>query len=139
LLLYVADASDPTFRTQLEVTQTVLKEIGADALPGRLLLNKVDRLEEQQRAALAREFPDAILLCAKAPSDVAALRQAILTFFEASMVEGELLVPYAKQPLVGEVHKAARVLSEEYDESGARLRVLAHPAELARLGRLLGR
>ncbi|MEO5730683.1 MAG: GTPase HflX, partial [Byssovorax sp.] len=33
LLLYVADASDPTFRSQLEVTRSTLAEIGADVVP----------------------------------------------------------------------------------------------------------
>ena len=90
-LLYVADASDPTFRGQLEVTRTVLGEIGADAVPSRLLLNKVDRLDAAARGALAAEYPEAILLSAKEPADVAALRQTIVAFFEASMVEGELV------------------------------------------------
>ncbi len=139
LLLYVADASDPTFRSQLEVTRAVLGEIGADAVPSRLLLNKVDRLDAEARAALVAEMPDAILLSAKDATDVTALRQTIVSFFESSMVEGELLVPYAKQSLVGEVFEAARVLSEEYDAEGRRLKVLAHPAALARLESLLRR
>jgi GTP-binding protein HflX len=54
------------------------------------------------------------------------------------MVEGELLIPYGKQSLIGEVYESARVLSEAYDESGARLVVRAHPAALARLQSLLG-
>jgi GTP-binding protein HflX len=139
LLLYVADASDPTFRAQLEVTRGTLAEIGADAVPSRLLLNKVDRLDDAARAALAAELPDAILLSAKDVADVAALRLTILAFFESAMVEGELVVPYAKQNLIGEVYESARVISEEYDEAGRRLKVRAHPAALARLTSLLGR
>jgi GTP-binding protein HflX len=139
LLLYVADASDPTFRSQLAVTREVLDEIGANALPGKLLLNKVDRLDDADRSALAREFPDAILLSAKIPRDVAALRQIILDFFEASMVEEELIIPYAKQGLMGDVYEATRVLQENYDESGRKLTVRAHPETIARLTSLLGR
>jgi len=139
LLLYVADASDPTFRAQLEVTHAVLREIGADAVPSRLLLNKVDRLDEPTRVALAAELPDAIMLSAKDASDVAALRQTIVAFFEAAMVEGELLVPYAKQNLVPEVYEVARVTAEECDTAGRRLKVLAHPAALSRLESMLKR
>ena len=137
LLLYVADASDPTFRAQLSVTRTVLAEIGADTVPGILLLNKIDRVPEAEREALARELPDARLLSAKAPADVAALRQAIITFFDRELVEGELLVPYDRQALLGQVHEATRVVAEDYDERGARLKVLADPATLARLERAL--
>lgn len=139
LLLFVADASDPTFRGQLEVTRVTLGEIGAGDVPSRLLLNKVDRLSERERAALAREFPGAILLSAKDPEDVAALRRTIIDIFEAAMVEGDVFIPYSKQGLVSEVFEAARVLSEEYDEKGQRMRVLAPPATLARLTHLAER
>ncbi len=139
LLLYVADASDPTFRAQLEVTRSVLREIGADAVPSRLLLNKVDRLDADARRALSAVLPEGILLSAKDEHDIGALRQTIVTFFEATMVEGEILVPYAKQGMVGEVFDAVRVIAEECDESGRRLKVLAHPAALARLESMLRR
>ncbi|KYF48703.1 GTP-binding protein HflX, partial [Sorangium cellulosum] len=139
LLLYVADASDPTFRDQLGVTRSVLSEIGASEVPSRLLLNKVDRLSEDERDALRLEFPEATLLSAKIPADVAALRESIIAYFEASMVEAELLLPYAKQSLIGEIYENARVLSEEYGDDGGRLSVRAHPAALDRLRSLLAR
>jgi GTP-binding protein HflX len=139
LLLYVADASDPTFRRQLAVTREVLGEIGATSVPSRLLLNKVDRLDAETRSALRREYPEAIALSAKDPGDIASLREVILDFFEASMIEGELLVPYAKQNLVGEIHEVARVLRETYDEKGCLLKVRANPEALARLAGLLSR
>ena len=139
LLLYVADASDPTFRDQLAVTQGVLGEIGAADVPSRLILNKTDRLEAEARDDLRLEFPDAILMSAKAAADVAALRETILAFFEASLVDGELLLPYGKQNLLPEIHESARVLSEEYDEAGGHMKVRAHPEALERLRTLLSR
>ncbi len=137
LLLFVADASDPTFRAQLEVTRTVLGEIGAQEIPSRLLLNKVDRLNDKERKALSGEFPEAIQLSAKDPQDIASLREMIIAFFDSTMVEGEILVPYAKQNLLGEVYEHARVIGEDYDETGARLRLRAQPAALARLEQIL--
>ncbi|WP_434047536.1 MULTISPECIES: GTPase HflX [Sorangium] len=139
LLLYVADASDPTFRDQLGVTRSVLSEIGANEVPSRLLLNKVDRVPEDERDALRLEFPEATLLSAKTPADVAALRESIIAFFEGSMMEAELFLPYAKQSLIGEIYENARVLSEEYGDDGGRLAVRAHPAALDRLRSLLAR
>jgi GTP-binding protein HflX len=133
LLLYVADASDPTFRHQLSVTRTVLGEIGAGEVPHLLVLNKIDRLDPEARAALRGEFSDAIHMSARDPVDVAALRERIIAFFEAAMVEDDLLVPYAKQNLLGEVYESARVLAEAYDDAGARLHVRGHPTALARL------
>ncbi|MGZ8390946.1 MAG: GTPase HflX [Rhodoplanes sp.] len=137
LLLFVVDASDPTYESQLEVSRNVLKEIGADAVPSRLLLNKIDRVSEEDRAALRAKHPDAILLSTTSAQDVAALRETIIAFFEASMVEDQLVLPYAKQGLLSEVYENARVLSEDYDATGRILRVRGLPAAIARLRRTL--
>ena len=96
LLLFVVDASDPTYESQLEVSRTVLREIGAEAVPSRLLLNKIDWVSESDRAALRARHPDAILLSAKSPEDVGALREAIIAFFESAMVEDQIVLPYAE-------------------------------------------
>jgi GTP-binding protein HflX len=133
LLLHVADASDAALAAHIDVTRQVLEEIGAGDVPRMVLLNKVDRVDEQGRAALALTYPEAVQLSAKSPADVAALRDRIVAFFERDMVEEELLVPYARQSVVGEIHAACRVLGEAYEEGGARLRVRAHPEVVARL------
>ncbi|HMY22076.1 MAG TPA: GTPase HflX, partial [Polyangium sp.] len=86
---------------------------------------------------LSREFPEAILLSAKDPADVARLRQTILDLFEERMIDGELVIPYSKQALVSEVYDHARVQSETYDEAGAHLSVRAEPAVLGRLRTLI--
>lgn len=138
LLLYVVDASDPTYEAQLEVSRGVLREIGADAVPSRLVLNKLDRVDAAGRAALMEKHPDAILLSAHAPEDVSALRETIIAFFEAAMVEDVLVLPYAKQGQIGEVYETVRVLSEEYDEAGRVLKVRGLPGAITRLQRSLG-
>jgi GTP-binding protein HflX len=133
LLLFVVDASDPTYEAQLEVSRSVLREIGADIVPSRLVLNKLDRVDADGRAALMQKHPDAILLSAHAPEDVSALRGTIIAFFEAMMVEDVLVLPYAKQGLIGEVYESARVLSEEYNDAGRVLKVRGLPGAITRL------
>ena len=135
LLLYVADASDPSWEDQLEVTRAVLREIGAAEVPSLLLLNKIDHVDQATRRVLRKRFPEAILLSAHAPADVASLRQAVLDFFEALMVEADLQIPYARQGLVGEVYESARVLSETFDEAGRTVRVRSLPGAVAKLVR----
>ncbi|WP_043833281.1 GTPase HflX [Muricoccus aerilatus] len=137
LLLYVVDASDPTYEAQLEVSRSVLREIGADTVPSRLVLNKMDRMDAAGRVALMEKHPDAIMLSARAPDDVSALRDTIIAFFEAAMVEDVLVLPYAKQGLLGDVYESARVLSEEHDETGRVLTVRGLPGAIARLRRSL--
>ncbi len=134
LLLYVVDASDPTHAAQLEVTRSVLAEIGADTAPSKVLLNKADRLTTDERQALLRQHgEDAIVLSAHDAGDIALLRQRIVDHFEAMMVDEDLLVPYARQALIGTVYEAARVIGEDYDEAGTRLRIRALPGAVAKL------
>jgi GTP-binding protein HflX len=137
LLLYVVDASDPTHDAQLDVTRSVLREIGADSVPSKLLLNKADRLDDAAKQDLLRRHgaDGAMVLSAHDPRDVAALEQTIVAFFEASMVEEELVVPYSRQSLLGDIYENARVVGESYDETGTRLTVRGLPAAIARLRR----
>jgi GTP-binding protein HflX len=137
LLLFVVDASDPTWEAQLEVSRSVLREIGAEVVPSRLLLNKIDRVSAADRAALRAAHPDAILLSAKSPADVAALRETIIAFFESAMVDDQIVLPYAKQGLLADVYDNARVLSEDYDTTGRIMQVRGLPGAIARLRRAL--
>jgi GTP-binding protein HflX len=138
LLLFVADASDPTFRAQLEVTHGVLAEIGAESIPSRLILNKWDRVEPETRAVLQAEFPDAVAMSAHDPADVARLHALIVAHFDEALQELHIRVPYAKGALVGEIRQTARVLDETCDEVGHNFHLRAEAAFVARLHAQLG-
>lgn len=133
LLLYVVDASDPTFRGQYEVTRTVLREIEADQAPSLLVLNKIDRADPELRAALKAEFPDAIQLSALDPDDVARLRQIIIDHVSKALVEAELFVPYSHHAVVAALHEHALVLRETHEDEGTRLTVRASAEVLERM------
>ena len=137
ILLYVVDASDPSFRSQLAVTREVMDDIGANHLPSRLVLNKVDMVSEEGRQALREEFPDAIQLCAHDPDDVSDLADTILAFFEQDHEDAELFVPYAQGRVVGEIHACLRVLREEHEADGTRLEVRGDKAVVQRIRRSL--
>jgi len=138
LLLYVVDASDNTFRAQLEVVNEVLREVGVEGIPHLLLLNKADCLNDEQKHALMQEFPDAVLMSTRQPSDIQALRDRIKQFAEGGMVEEEIFVPYTANGIVGEIRSKMRIVNESYDGDGMRLRVKAKVADLERLRKLLG-
>jgi GTP-binding protein HflX len=138
LLLYVVDATDPMHAEQLEVTRTVLRDIGADSVPSRLVFNKADRLDAGARQALCQSHQSdgALVISAQDPEDVAALRETIIAFFEDAMVDAEIVVPYPKQSLLGQVYETARVVEEDFDDQGTRLRVRGLPAAIGRLQRM---
>ena len=114
LLLHVVDGSDPAFREQHAVTEQVLSELAAGQNPRILVLNKADRLEPETRAALEAEFPEAIVLSARDPHDVARLHARIVDFFERTFEETEMVVPYAQAGVVHELHENGRVTRQEY-------------------------
>jgi len=123
LLLFVVDASDPSFRSQIEVTQSVLNEVGTSHIPRITILNKRDALTEEEISNLRKEFPEAILFSALDKDDLKKLRDLILNHFEKDMEDAEILVPYATKGVIGEIRSKLRVLGETYDNSGAIFKV----------------
>jgi GTP-binding protein HflX len=133
LLLHVVDASDPSWQSQLTVTREVLTEIGAHAVPSRLVMNKVDRLSPEALAELRLAQPEAWFLSAKSPTDVADLRLKIIAFFESSYVHAEVLVPFSEQRLLAEMHATMNVLGTRYEEAGVFVQVRGEAAALDKL------
>lgn len=124
LLLHVVDGSDPAHRDHMAVTRAVLGELGVDA-PELVVLNKSDRLSADERDALAVGAPDAIIMSAKAPADVAALRMRLIEHFAGAATEAELYVPWARHKLVHDIHARCQVLGETHDDGGTRMTVRA--------------
>lgn len=133
LLVHVVDGADPAALAQYEVTRSVLGEIGADQAPALVVINKADLLTRDQVTAWREHFPDAVLVSARNPDDVARLRSVLVEHFERDLVEAELTIPWSEQRRVHEIREACRVLSESHDELGTRLTVRAPAAILGRL------
>jgi GTPase len=132
LLLYVVDSSDATFRSQLDVSRSVLAEVGAAEIPSLLVLNKIDRLSPSEMESLKNEFPDAFFMSTQNPKDVARLRLQLIENFESDMIEESLFVDYKTKNAIGEIRARMRVLEESFDEHGTTLKVRAYPEELER-------
>ncbi len=130
LLLFVVDASDPSFRSQLDVTRKVLAEVGATDVPSLLVLNKRDRLSPEELASLKGEFPEAVCLSTRNQEDLRALRERIMRHFEREMLDEELRIPFTAQGVVAEIRARMRILSEAYDAEGLTLRVRSTPEHL---------
>ncbi|NMG74690.1 GTPase HflX [Aromatoleum diolicum] len=124
LLLHVIDASDPGFERQLEVTDKVLEEIGADVVPRIRVFNKIDHVgdaaaQAEREAALRAQYPDCVVMSARRPDDVAKLRQTIVAFFQQDLVAAELFLPWSAQQLRGAIYASCEVIEERADGEGA--------------------
>jgi GTPase len=138
LLAHVVDASDPGFERQLAVTEKVLDEIGAQAVPRLLVFNKIDRAgdeagQREREVALRAAYPECLVMSARREGDVAKLHAAIAGFFQRSLVEAELFLPWAAQNLRGQVFATCKVLEERADGAGAFLRIRGEPDAVKRL------
>jgi len=138
LLLHVIDASDPGFERQLEVTDKVLEEIGADVVPRIRVFNKIDHVGDEAaqaecEAALRAQYPDCIVMSARRPDEVARLHRTIVAFFQQNLVETELFLPWSAQQLRGGIYAKCEVLEERADGEGAFFRVRGESDVLAGL------
>jgi GTP-binding protein HflX len=133
LLLYVVDASDPSFRKQLDVVHEVLEEVGVEGSEKLLILNKSDQLSAEQQASVIVEYPDAMLTSARDPEDVAKLHEYIVKVAEQGMIEEEVIVPYTAKGIVGEIRNSMSVTKEEYEFDHIKLTVRSSAIDLARL------
>lgn len=138
LLLFVVDASDPSFRSQLETTRTVLGEIGATSVDSLLILNKDDRLSELEKTALRREFPEAVFLSTINPASVRRLRDICVKHFEKKMTDVSLEIPYAKSAAVAEIYSVMRVIEETHDDQGTKIKARGFPGEIERIKKAYG-
>jgi GTPase len=139
LLLFVVDASDPSFRSQLGVTRKVLAEVGATEIPSLLVLNKQDRLGPDEIVSLKSEYPDAVFLSTRSQEDLKALREQIMGYFEREMIDEELRLPFTAQGVMAEIRTRMRILSEDYDAEGLTIRVRSTPENLTLIKKKLAR
>ena len=139
LLLHVIDAGDAGYEAQLEVTDKVLAEIGADTVPRIRVFNKIDYLQDAQAeriAELQASYPGCIVLSAQCADDIKKLHQTIVDFFQKDLVETEIFLPWSAQELRGEIFASCNVLEERADSTGAFFRLRAAPDMAAKLSKL---
>lgn len=141
LLLHVIDAGDPGFEAQLEVTDKVLAEIGANTVPRIRVFNKIDYLidaaaQAERIAELHTKYPGCIVLSAQREDDIKNLHQTIVQFFQKDLIESEIFLPWSAQELRGEIFASCDVLEERADAAGAFFRLRATPDMVAKLSKL---
>ena len=88
---------------------------------------------DDERATLALAFPDAIIMSAKNPADVTALRARIVEQFAGASIDAELFVPWARHKLVHEIYGRCQVVAEIHEDDGTRLTVHAPSGIVAEL------
>jgi GTP-binding protein HflX len=132
LLAHVLDGSAPAEQRavmQHAVEQT-LEEIGAGEQPRLLVLNKVDLLDEQERAELRLRHPEAVLVSAATGAGLQELSERLERELRHMLRPVHLLVPYTDGGSLAELHEIAGEVKRRDTAEGVRVDALI-PARLA--------
>jgi len=138
LILHVVDGSAGPERMELErqAADSVLAGIGAADKPRLLVLNKIDLLDDEQRAELRIAHPDAIAVSAVTTEGIDQLKEAIERAFEETLTAVELLVPYSDGSRLHELHELAGKVEREDGPDGVLVRARLPLGELHRFADL---
>ena len=121
LLLLVLDASDPNAEMQYQIVCDVLEDIGAADNPKLLLLNKIDKADDEKHTlqALRLKFPDAICVSAKEEIGLVELKDLIyeMLFGEVS----DYIIPPSQSLLINELKRSGCIQSEEWLDDGVHI------------------
>jgi GTP-binding protein HflX len=137
LVLHVLDASEPDDRLDEmnAAVHAVLAEIGADELPLRLVLNKIDAVDALRRRRLASRFPGTPQVSAHTGEGLDELRADLAAFFADRFEPVELLLPYEEGSRLAELYALGAPIVERVDrEDGVYVRAHLPHRELRRFG-----
>ncbi len=127
VILNVCDASSPEAQTHLEVTRTLLGELGCSGRPVISVLNKCDLVPSLWEAPM---IGDAVRISALDGRGIEDLLSAIEESLPEKMQEMEILLPFSQSGLAARIRGEGRVEEEEYLPEGLRMRVSV-PEKLA--------
>jgi GTPase len=117
LLLHVLDVSHPQAINQLEVVNSVLKEIGCDDKDVLLLLNKVDLPEARvQRDTLITLYPDALPVSARSGIGVEKLIEAVIGRMTGEQLRLKITFPHSNGLIPSYLRTHGAVLAEQFND-----------------------
>ncbi|MBQ6087952.1 MAG: GTPase HflX [Firmicutes bacterium] len=118
LLVHVIDASYENSDFQVEVTERVLKEIGAGSKEKIRAFNKVDLVEDKGILSIKGTGMDSFFISAKYDIGIGELMAAVKNRIFRDMIRTKLLIPYSRGDVVSYIREKASVFSVGYDENG---------------------
>ena len=133
LLVHVIDGSVDDCFAQAVAVDEVLEEIGAGGTDRIIAINKIDlgksyRTEDVEKLYEGK-YP-IIEISAKNGTNLKKLMDEMASALPDNLVEIEAVIPYDMQRLVSLLHDKGTVISEEYEETGTKIRAKVQQKEL---------
>jgi GTPase len=133
LVVHVVDGAHPDPEEQVRAVREVLAQVGADAVPEMLVVNKIDASDEETLLRLKRAWPEAVFVSARSGAGIDDLRTTIEARLPRPAVEVRAVLPYSRGDLVARLHQRGKVLSTAHTPDGTLLHVRVDEALAAEL------
>ena len=137
LLLHVVDASRPNCERYMDLADAVLKDMGIEDKPTRIIFNKVDRVVDGEGLTrLSRVYPGSLFTSAVKGEGLDEVRRAICAFVEGMEEVLDLAVPCGDGRLISKIYEIGEVLATTEGAETLEMRVRVPKPEAARLRKL---
>ena len=115
-LIHVLDATSNEVFEHYETTRKVLGELGADEKRSLVVLNKIDRVEDEGLLAdLRARFPDALEASAVTGEGLVEVVAKFAEFLSDRVVRLNFRIPQARGDISGLIHREGKVISTDYE------------------------
>ena len=114
IVLHVVDASHPNAAEHISVVREVLEELDIEPPHTILVMNKMDRVDDENIAAVLSDGEPYVALSSTTGAGIDRLREELTACIEVDMVEMELRVPQSNGKLISEIHEKGEVLERTY-------------------------
>jgi GTP-binding protein HflX len=124
LLIIVCDISDPNYKTQLEVTEKVLKDLEIFDKEKIIVFNKKDlQHDDLKKKIILRTYPKSFLVSSYDDKDITNLRKFIINFFLEKQENFDLFIPYENGEAHAKVSKNTNIIKSFNHERGIFYRI----------------
>ena len=130
-LIHVLDATSDEVFAHYETTRKVLGELGANEKRSLVVLNKIDRVEDEGLLAdLRARFPDALEASAVTGEGLVEVVAKFAEFLSDRVVRLNFRIPQARGDISGLIHREGKVISTDYEGNDVLLTAVV-PKDLA--------
>jgi len=130
LLIHVIDVSNPEWRMQAAVVDSLISQLHAEETPRLEVYNKADLLPAGE---IFPKGENAVTISALSGEGIDKLIEKICELLDAGRKEILLNLPYSMGGLVDTLHRDSEVLNVEYTDSGIKVRVIVTPETYGRV------
>jgi len=124
LLLHVVDCTHPFFTDQMQVVNSVMKDLKISDRPIITVLNKIDLVEDKSTLKkIKQEFDPCFLISAKRNMFVSDLKQEIIKKVRQQKVTTNIKMKITEQKQLASIYRWAEVLNKEFEDGFVRLKI----------------